>query len=127
MKVQNSIELGTGGDNSIWGKGEFFEGAVTAGFPSDATENAVQANLVAAGYANNVTDVPTTASVVSLQAHANGDYVDAANSTTSLIADATSIGKNETFDLITNTDGTVNLRAHSDGDWSPRRTTAPRR
>jgi uncharacterized protein involved in high-affinity Fe2+ transport len=51
MHVQNSIELGTGGDNSIWGDGEFFEGAVTAGYPSDATENAVQAGLVAAGYA----------------------------------------------------------------------------
>jgi Alpha-L-arabinofuranosidase B, catalytic/Carbohydrate binding module (family 6) len=50
MKVQNSIELGTGGDNSIWGDGEFFEGAVTAGDPTDTTENAVQANMVAAGY-----------------------------------------------------------------------------
>ena len=50
MKVQNAIELGTGGDNSKWGTGEFFEGAVTAGYPSDATENAVQANLVAADY-----------------------------------------------------------------------------
>ena len=50
MHVQNSIELGTGGDNSIWGDGEFFEGAVTAGYPTDATENAVQNSLVAAGY-----------------------------------------------------------------------------
>ena len=58
MKVQNSIELGTGGDNSVWGNGEFFEGAVTAGYPSDATENAVQASIVAAGYANNTTYVP---------------------------------------------------------------------
>ncbi|HEV3170276.1 MAG TPA: arabinofuranosidase catalytic domain-containing protein, partial [Actinocrinis sp.] len=64
MKVQPSIELGTGGDNSIWGDGEFFEGAVLSGFPSDATENAVQANIVAAGYADNTTFVPTTASVV---------------------------------------------------------------
>ena len=117
MKVQPSIELGTGGDNSIWGDGEFFEGAVTAGYPSDATENAVQASLVAAGYADNVTDVPTTASVVSLKAHANGEYVDAATSSTSLIADSTSIGTNETFDLLTNPDGTVSLRAHSDGDY----------
>jgi uncharacterized protein involved in high-affinity Fe2+ transport len=54
MKVQNSIELGTGGDNSIWGDGEFFEGAVTSGYPSDATENAVQASLVAAGYSFKV-------------------------------------------------------------------------
>ena len=67
MKVQNSIELGTGGDNSIWGDGEFFKGAVTAGYPSDATENAVQASITAAGDADNTTFVPTTASVVSLQ------------------------------------------------------------
>jgi non-reducing end alpha-L-arabinofuranosidase len=117
MKVQNSIELGSGGDNSIWGNGEFFEGAVTAGFPSDATENAVQAGLVSAGYANNVTDVPTTASVVSLKAHANGDYVDAANAGASpLIADSSAIGTDETFDLITNPDGSVSLRAHANGD-----------
>ncbi|MBR7837791.1 xylan 1,4-beta-xylosidase [Actinospica durhamensis] len=117
MKVQPSIELGTGGDNSIWGDGEFFEGAVTAGYPSDVTENSIQANVVAAGYANNTTYVPSTEQVVSLKAHADGDYVDAANSTTSLIANATSIGTAETFDLITNPDGTVSLRAHADGDY----------
>src|SRR5207302_4276117 len=48
---------------------------------------------------------------------ANGKYVDAANSSTSLIADATSVGTAETFDIFTNTDGTVNLRAHSDNQW----------
>ncbi|MFC0432128.1 arabinofuranosidase catalytic domain-containing protein [Kutzneria buriramensis] len=117
MKVQPAIELGTGGDNSPMGTGEFFEGAVTAGFPSDATENAVQADLVAAGYANNTTTFKTSTSVVSFRAHANGEYVDAANSTTSLIADATSIGTAETFDMFTKTDGTVNLRAHSDNQW----------
>jgi hypothetical protein len=53
MKVDSSILLGTGGDNSNNGVGEFFEGAVTAGYPSDATENAVQANLVAAGYGSS--------------------------------------------------------------------------
>src|SRR5580698_4711326 len=51
MHVQNSIELGTGGDNTGQGLGEFFEAAVVSGFPSDATENAVQANITAAGYA----------------------------------------------------------------------------
>ena len=30
--------------------GTFYEGAMVAGYPSDATENAVQANIVAAGY-----------------------------------------------------------------------------
>ncbi|NUP49069.1 MAG: alpha-L-arabinofuranosidase [Catenulispora sp.] len=50
MKVQPDVELGTGGDNSNGGQGEFFEGAVTTGFPSDATENAVQAAITATGY-----------------------------------------------------------------------------
>jgi hypothetical protein len=50
MKTDSSILLGTGGDNSNNGVGEFFEGAVTAGYPSDATEAAVQANVAAAGY-----------------------------------------------------------------------------
>jgi Alpha-L-arabinofuranosidase B, catalytic/Carbohydrate binding module (family 6) len=51
MHVQNSIELGTGGDNTGQGLGEFFEAAVVSGFPSDATENTVQASITAAGYA----------------------------------------------------------------------------
>jgi hypothetical protein len=51
MHVQNSIELGTGGDNTGEGLGEFFEAAAVSGFPSDATENAVQASITAAGYA----------------------------------------------------------------------------
>jgi len=51
MHIQNSIELGTGGDNTGEGLGEFFEAAAVSGFPSDATENAVQANIAAAGYA----------------------------------------------------------------------------
>ncbi len=117
MKVQPSIELGTGGDNSDLGKGEFFEGAVTAGFPSDATENAVQTSVVAAGYANNTTAFSTSVSVVSLKAHANGNYVDAANSTTSLIADSSANGKAEEFEMVTGPDGTVNLKSLNDGDW----------
>jgi hypothetical protein len=50
MKIQSSIELGTGGDNTSLGDGEFFEAADVAGFPSEATQSAVQANIVAAGY-----------------------------------------------------------------------------
>lgn len=50
---------------------------------------------------------------ISLKAHANGKYVDAANSTTSLIADATTIGAAEEFDVIFNADGSYSLRAHS--------------
>jgi non-reducing end alpha-L-arabinofuranosidase len=50
MKIQSSIELGTGGDNTALGDGEFYEAADVAGFPSEATQAAVQANIVAAGY-----------------------------------------------------------------------------
>ncbi len=50
MKTDSSILLGTGGDNSVSGVGYFFEGAVTNGYPTDATENAVQTNLTGAGY-----------------------------------------------------------------------------
>jgi hypothetical protein len=51
MRIGNSILLGTGGDNSPYGKGYFFEGAVTIGYPTDATEDAVQATITATGYA----------------------------------------------------------------------------
>ena len=50
MKKEGAIVLGTGGDNSFMGVGDFFEGAMTAGYASDATDSAVQANIVAAGY-----------------------------------------------------------------------------
>ncbi|MFF0312545.1 alpha-L-arabinofuranosidase B [Streptosporangium sp. NPDC004379] len=51
MKKEGAIILGIGGDNSIGARGTFYEGVMTSGYPSDATENAVQANIVAAGYA----------------------------------------------------------------------------
>ena len=50
MHEEADILLGTGGDNSNGASGEFFEGAVTSGYPSDATENAVQSELATAGY-----------------------------------------------------------------------------
>ncbi|QLQ36402.1 arabinofuranosidase catalytic domain-containing protein [Micromonospora robiginosa] len=54
MRKQGAIILGSGGDCCIDNKnqsvGTFYEGAMVAGYPSDATENAVQANVVAAGY-----------------------------------------------------------------------------
>ena len=51
MNKEGSIILGTGGDNSDGSQGTFYEGVMTTGYPSDDTENAVQANIVAAGYA----------------------------------------------------------------------------
>jgi hypothetical protein len=51
MKKEGSIILGTGGDNSHGAVGTFYEGVMTSGYPSDATEDAVQANIIAAKYA----------------------------------------------------------------------------
>lgn len=50
LRLEGAIILGIGGDNSNGSAGTFYEGVMTTGFPSDATENAVQANIVAAGY-----------------------------------------------------------------------------
>lgn len=50
MKKQGAIILGIGGDNSPWGAGVFYEGVMTAGYASNATDHAVMANIVAAGY-----------------------------------------------------------------------------
>ena len=50
MHQEGAIILGTGGDNSNESDGSFYEGVVTAGYPSAATGNAVQANVVSAGY-----------------------------------------------------------------------------
>jgi hypothetical protein len=51
MRQEGAIILGIGGDNSNASIGSFFEGVMTAGVPSSATMNAVQANVVSAGYA----------------------------------------------------------------------------
>ena len=50
MRKQGAIVLGNGGDNSNGAQGTFYEGVMTAGYPSDATDQQVQANIVAAKY-----------------------------------------------------------------------------
>ncbi len=52
MRKQGAILLGNGGDNSVGSQGTFYEGAMTTGgtFPTDATDQLVQANVVAARY-----------------------------------------------------------------------------
>ena len=50
QKKQGAVILATGGDGSNGGTGTWFEGAIVKGLPSDATDDAVQANIVAAGY-----------------------------------------------------------------------------
>jgi len=56
MKKQGAIVLGSGGDcckpsgGANQSDGTFYEGCIVSGYPTDATEDAVQANIVAAGY-----------------------------------------------------------------------------
>jgi hypothetical protein len=54
MHKQGAIVLGSGGDccatNTNQSEGTFYEGAIVSGYPSDATDNAVQANVIAVGY-----------------------------------------------------------------------------
>jgi non-reducing end alpha-L-arabinofuranosidase len=49
-KLEGAIILGTGGDGSQGGTGTFYEGAMTIGVSSDAIDDAIHANIVAAGY-----------------------------------------------------------------------------
>jgi non-reducing end alpha-L-arabinofuranosidase len=69
MHKQGAIILGSGGDccqtNHNASAGTFYEGAMVKGYPSDATDAAVQANITAAGYS---TGSLTPGSRVSLQA-----------------------------------------------------------
>ncbi|SFW78072.1 alpha-L-arabinofuranosidase B [Amycolatopsis australiensis] len=94
MKKEGAIILGIGGDNSVGARGTFYEGVMTSGYPSDATENAVQANITAAGYATSSAGTGLTpGSAVSLRAttacctdryiHHSGSTVDTAVITSS--------------------------------------------
>ena len=65
MHKEGAIILGIGGDNSKGSAGTFYEGVMTSGFPSDATENAVQANIVAAGYSPSSGGGGATGTIVS--------------------------------------------------------------
>ncbi|MGA1982494.1 MAG: arabinofuranosidase catalytic domain-containing protein [Acidobacteriaceae bacterium] len=64
MRKQGAILLGNGGDNSNGSQGTFYEGAMTAAgtFPTDATDQLVQANVTAAKYdAQQVSVAPASA------------------------------------------------------------------
>jgi sRNA-binding protein len=73
MQKQGAIVLGDGGDNSNGAQGTFYEGVMTAGYPTAATEAAVQASVVAAKYgaqALSLTPASATATSPGLQTFA---------------------------------------------------------
>ncbi|HET9897380.1 MAG TPA: AbfB domain-containing protein [Streptosporangiaceae bacterium] len=73
MRKQGAIVLGNGGDNSNGAQGTFYEGVMTAGYPTDATDQAVQANIVAVKYdaaGLSLTPAPATVTPPGLQTFA---------------------------------------------------------
>ncbi|KAF2714706.1 carbohydrate-binding module family 42 protein [Pleomassaria siparia CBS 279.74] len=75
MSKEGAIILGIGGDNSVSAQGTFYEGVMTSGYPTDDTENSVQADIVAAKYATtSLTSGPalTVGSSISLRATTAG-------------------------------------------------------
>jgi hypothetical protein len=54
MQKEGAIVLGSGGDccysNNNASEGTFYEGAIVTGYPSDATDSAIHANIVEVGY-----------------------------------------------------------------------------
>ncbi|SHM87052.1 arabinofuranosidase catalytic domain-containing protein [Actinacidiphila paucisporea] len=79
MKKQGAIILGTGGDNSKGAQGTFYEGVMTSGYPSDATENAVQTNINSVAYGSGGGGTGTTGA---LHAVGAGKCLDVPNSST---------------------------------------------
>jgi non-reducing end alpha-L-arabinofuranosidase len=84
MRQEGAIVLGIGGDNSHASAGSFFEGVMTAGFPSDNAENEIQSDIVAVGYgaATDLSGTLAPGSEISLQATTaccTGDYVRSQN------------------------------------------------
>jgi hypothetical protein len=70
MRQEGAIILGVGGDNSHASAGSFFEGVMTAGYPTDSADNAIQSNIVAVGYGapTGVSGTLTPGSEISLRA-----------------------------------------------------------
>lgn len=72
MHQEGAILLGTGGDDSNNSEGSFFEGVMTKGYPTDAADNAVQAEIVTVNYGSptGIAGVLKPGSEISLQANA---------------------------------------------------------
>jgi hypothetical protein len=79
MHQEGGVVLGTGGDNSNESDGSFFEGVITAGYPSGAADNAVEANIVAASYQQVSSGFPATGTPYTLTNVNSGKVLEPAN------------------------------------------------
>lgn len=71
MHQEGAILLGTGGDDSNNSEGSFFEGVMTKGYPTDAADDAVQAEVVTVDYGSptGIAGVLKSGSEISLQSN----------------------------------------------------------
>ncbi|MEV4359562.1 alpha-L-arabinofuranosidase B [Nonomuraea sp. NPDC049625] len=110
MKKEGAIILGIGGDNSNGSAGTFYEGVMTSGYPTDATENAVQASIVAAGYttAARPSGTPAAGTSISLRATTaccTGRYIRHQNDqavTSVITSSSSSLDKNDATWIVRN-------------------------
>lgn len=79
MHLEGAIVLGTGGDNSNGSDGSFFEGVMTSGYPTNAADNAVQANITSVGYTTPTATFPVTGTAYRLTNTNSGKVLDAVN------------------------------------------------
>lgn len=68
-QMKGGIVLGIGGDNSNSSLGTFFEGAITAGRPTDATDALISKNIQDAGYGSSAV---STRNIVSMEVPMDG-------------------------------------------------------
>jgi hypothetical protein len=100
MHKEGAIILGVGGDNSNSSSGSFFEGVMTSGYPSDATENSVQSSIVSVGYTQSSSTPFTAGSTVSIQATTSGYtgyYLTHDDSDTKVVMDAITSSSSSTL------------------------------
>ncbi|SEF37866.1 Alpha-L-arabinofuranosidase B (ABFB) domain-containing protein [Amycolatopsis pretoriensis] len=100
MHQEGAIVLGTGGDNSNGSIGSFFEGVMTAGLPTDAADNAVQANVVSVGYGGPTGSTGTLnpgseISVRATTACCTGDYIRHQNDNAVISPVSSTLDKND--------------------------------
>ena len=79
MHQEGAIVLGTGGDGSNGSVGSFFEGVMTSDYPSDAADDAVQANIISVGYRNIDSGFPDANATYRLTNVHSGTILDAVN------------------------------------------------
>jgi len=79
MHLEGAIVLGTGGDDSNGSDGSFFEGVMTSGYPTDAADNAVQANVTSVGYTTPAKSFPVAGTAYRLTNTNSGKVLDAVN------------------------------------------------